>query len=90
MHYITGAMCHKVIEEIDAGEVLATEAFVILPEDTLDDVKTKMKDIEKDVLIFGLKIVNQPNKETKIIFNKHFLIIYMISKYILSTICSSN
>lgn len=60
MHYVTGAMCHKVIEEIDAGEVLATEAFIILPEDSLEDVKTKMKEIEKDVLIFGLKVlINQ-------------------------------
>ena len=55
--FVTGAMCHKVIEEIDAGEVLATEAFFILPEDTLTDVKTKMKTIEKHVLITGLQIL---------------------------------
>ena len=53
--FVTGAMCHKVIEEIDAGEVLATEAFAILPEDTLTDVKTKMKTVEKDVLMIGLQ-----------------------------------
>ena len=51
----TGAMCHKVIEEIDAGEVLTTKTFVILHNHTLEDVKNQMRIIEKDVLIDGLQ-----------------------------------
>lgn len=58
--FVTGAMCHKVIEEIDAGEVLATEAFAVRQEDTLTVVKTKMKTVEKDVLTVGLRVlINQ-------------------------------
>lgn len=58
--FMTGAMCHKVIEKIDAGEVLASESFAIRPEDTITDVKTKMKIVEKDVLMAGLLVlINQ-------------------------------
>jgi len=55
-----GCMCHKVIEEIDAGEVLATKSFLITQNDTLENVKNNMKIIEKDVLIEGLqKVISQ-------------------------------
>ena len=60
IYFKTGTMCHKVIEEIDAGEVLATKSFLIAQNDTLEDVKKQMKTIEKDVLIDGLhKVIAQ-------------------------------
>jgi formyltetrahydrofolate-dependent phosphoribosylglycinamide formyltransferase len=59
----TGAMCHKVIEEIDAGEVLASKSFSIAPSDSLEDVRKQMKIIEKDVLIEGLYILMRQLRE---------------------------
>jgi folate-dependent phosphoribosylglycinamide formyltransferase PurN len=56
-------MCHKVIEEIDAGEVLATKSFLIDQRDTFEYVNNKMKFIEKDVLIEGLQEVLAQIKE---------------------------
>ena len=56
-------MCHKVIEEIDAGEVLAVKSFSISPYDSLEDVSNKMKIIEKDVLIDGLQILMRQLRE---------------------------
>jgi formyltetrahydrofolate-dependent phosphoribosylglycinamide formyltransferase len=59
----TGAMCHKVIEEIDAGEVLAVKSFSIAPSDSFEDVEKQMKIIEKDVLIEGLQILMRQLRE---------------------------
>ena len=63
VEFKTGAMCHKVIEEIDAGEVLAVKSFSISPYDSLEDVSNKMKIIEKDVLIDGLQILMRQLRE---------------------------
>ena len=63
LEFKTGAMCHKVIEEIDAGEVLAVKSFSISPYDSLEDVSNKMKVIEKDVLIDGLQILMRQLRE---------------------------
>lgn len=63
IYFKTGAMCHKVIEEIDAGEVLSTKSFLIAQNDTLEDVKKQMKTIEKDVLIEGLQILVRQIRE---------------------------
>ena len=64
-YFKTGAMCHKVIEEIDAGEVLATKSFSITPSESLEDVKKQMKIIEKDVLIEGLQILMSQLRENR-------------------------
>ena len=65
MDFKTGAMCHKVIEEIDAGEVLAVKSFSIAPYDSLKDVEKQMKIIEKDVLIEGLQILIRQIRENR-------------------------
>lgn len=50
----TGIMVHKVIEEIDAGEVLDTIEVPILLKDTYEDLENRVKLAEKPVLIKGL------------------------------------
>tara|TARA_R100001163_G_C5068488_1_gene208923 strand:+ start:11872 stop:13977 length:2106 start_codon:yes stop_codon:yes gene_type:complete len=51
---ITGCMVHKVIPEIDAGEVLATAEVPILPDDTLESLTARIRYIEKPTLINGI------------------------------------
>lgn len=52
--YKTGAMCHKVIEKVDAGKVFAVQEVTIDRTDTLNDVKHKIAIAEKNVLLGGI------------------------------------
>lgn len=52
--YYTGAMCHRVVEEVDAGNVLSVQRVAIERNDTLDIVKGKIAQIEKQVLLNGI------------------------------------
>ena len=51
----TGAMVHKVIEEIDRGEVLTTVKVPIYGEDSLDDLGNRVKLYEKGILIEAIQ-----------------------------------
>lgn len=50
----TGVMVHRVIEEIDAGEVLDSIEVPILTKDSYEDLELRVKIAEKPILISGL------------------------------------
>lgn len=52
--YYSGAMCHRVVEEVDAGNVLSVQRVAIERNDTLDVVRGKIAQIEKQVLLNGI------------------------------------
>lgn len=47
-------MCHRVVEEVDAGDVLSVQRVAIERNDTLDVVRWKIAQIEKQVLLNGI------------------------------------
>ena len=51
----TGSMVHKVIEEIDRGEVLTTIKIPIYSEDSFEDLEKRVKLYEKGLLIEGIQ-----------------------------------
>jgi formyltetrahydrofolate-dependent phosphoribosylglycinamide formyltransferase len=55
--YYTGAMCHRVIEEVDAGEVLCFKRVRIEKTDTLKSVIEKISTIEKKVLLSAILLL---------------------------------
>ena len=58
----TGIMVHKVIPEIDAGQVIAKKKINIFKNDTLNDLKTRIQKYEKEVLIYSIQqILSQMN-----------------------------
>lgn len=60
----TGTMCHRVIKQLDAGEVLAYQTVPILQTDTYEDLEVRVKSYEKLVLVSGIqKCLNQINEE---------------------------
>ena len=60
----TGIMVHRVITEIDAGEVIAEKKIKIFKNDTLIHLKTRVHLYEKGLLLFSIqKILLQMDKE---------------------------
>eukprot|EP01132_Coremiostelium_polycephalum_P004777 gene4777-5957_t len=55
----TGLMIHKVIEEIDAGEVILTAQVEIDQNDTLESLEDKMHKTEHTTLVNAIKILSQ-------------------------------
>ncbi|EFA78244.1 phosphoribosylglycinamide formyltransferase [Heterostelium album PN500] len=55
----TGLMVHKVIEEIDAGEVIMTAEVPINAEDTLDILEDRMHKTEHITLVSAIKKLSQ-------------------------------
>ena len=53
----TGIIVHHVVEEIDAGEVLVTIKVPIYEKDNLNDLKVRVQNYEKQVLMEGIKKV---------------------------------
>ena len=47
----TGVMVHRVVEEVDAGEVLGQTSVLVYPHDTLEMLKLRVQYFEKFVLI---------------------------------------
>ncbi len=53
----TGVMIHKVIPEIDAGEVVLTQTVPIFKEDTLEQLEQRMHEAEHKVIVDAIKKV---------------------------------
>lgn len=51
----TGVMVHRVVPEIDSGAVLAADMVPILPDDTLETLRTRVRSIEKSTLLQGIQ-----------------------------------
>jgi phosphoribosylglycinamide formyltransferase len=51
----TGCMVHEVIEEIDAGEVIATQFVPCLTGDSLDDLKQRMHAAEHELIVRAVR-----------------------------------
>ena len=51
----TGIMVHRVIEEIDAGDIIGTTEVPIYKTDTLEDLSTRIKYFEKPLLITSIQ-----------------------------------
>lgn len=62
----TGAMCHLVVPEVDAGEVLSTIEVPIYYTDSIATLTARVKCVEKTVLLLGImKIIGRISKEPK-------------------------
>ncbi|TPX69230.1 hypothetical protein SpCBS45565_g02558 [Spizellomyces sp. 'palustris'] len=53
----TGVMVHKVIPEVDRGEVVRQEAIPILPDDTLETLEDRIHKIEHRLIVEGAKAI---------------------------------
>jgi formyltetrahydrofolate-dependent phosphoribosylglycinamide formyltransferase len=51
----TGCMVHEVIEEIDAGKVIATQIVPCLVGDSLDDLKQRMRKAEHGLIVQAVR-----------------------------------
>lgn len=47
----TGATIHQVDDEYDEGKILAQKSVSVTPDDTVDDIESKVKDLEPDLYI---------------------------------------
>ncbi|EGC31858.1 phosphoribosylglycinamide formyltransferase [Dictyostelium purpureum] len=54
----SGLMIHKVIEEVDAGEVLLTSEIPIYPEDTLETLEDRFHKQEHKSLVEAIKLIS--------------------------------
>lgn len=48
---ITGATVHRVVPEVDAGQILAQTAVAVLPEDDEDSLHERIKVAERELLV---------------------------------------
>ena len=48
-------MVHKVVEEVDAGEVISSVVVNILPNDTLEDLENRVKYHEKGLMVSAIQ-----------------------------------
>ncbi len=55
----TGCMVHEVIEEIDAGRVLATQSVACINGDSLDDLRLRMQQAEHQLIVRAVRDVCQ-------------------------------
>ena len=56
----TGVMVHYVVDEIDAGEPIAIEEIIIDPDETLEELKIKIHNVEHRLLVSAInKIINE-------------------------------
>ncbi|KND05066.1 phosphoribosylglycinamide formyltransferase [Spizellomyces punctatus DAOM BR117] len=53
----TGVMVHKVIPEVDRGEVVLQERIPILPEDTLETLEDRIHKVEHRLIVEGAKAI---------------------------------
>lgn len=55
----TGVMVHWVVPQVDAGPVLASVAVPIYPDDSLDDLETRMHQAEHRLLVEALAQIDR-------------------------------
>lgn len=55
-----GATCHFVVEEIDAGDIVAKDTLEVAPGDLYEDVRRKSYLLQPQVLLKGLRAVMLP------------------------------
>ncbi|KAI9103289.1 phosphoribosylglycinamide formyltransferase [Phlyctochytrium arcticum] len=55
----TGVMVHKVIPEVDRGEVVLQEAVPILKTDTLEDLENRIHSVEHGLIVKGAEVMVQ-------------------------------
>lgn len=86
----TGIMVHKVVEEIDAGDVILTVEVPIFIKDKLNDLKKRIQNYEKTVLMDSIKKVlklensNQfPNLEISLVKHGKVRDIYNVNNEII-------
>ena len=53
----TGIMVHRVIPEVDAGEVVLTQTVPIYPEDTLEQLEQRMHESEHKIIVNSINKV---------------------------------
>jgi len=51
----TGSMIHKVVEEVDTGEVISSIIIKILPSDSLEDLEKRVKYHEKGLMVSAIQ-----------------------------------
>mgnify|MGYP003998439887 CR=1 FL=1 len=51
----TGVMVHYVVPEVDAGEVISTINVPFVEDDTIESIRTRVREYEKGVLIQGIQ-----------------------------------
>ena len=51
----TGSMIHKVVEEVDTGEVISSIIIKILPSDSLEDLDKRVKYHEKGLMVSAIQ-----------------------------------
>ena len=61
----TGAMVHRVIKEVDRGEPLVVREVEIKQEDSLEDLETRIHQVEHEIIVQGAKLVVQSLDESK-------------------------
>ncbi|CAG8625866.1 10169_t:CDS:2 [Paraglomus occultum] len=62
----TGVMVHKVIPEVDSGELIVSEEVAILETDTLNDLQTRIHSVEHRLIVAGAnKILHELNHLVK-------------------------
>nr|ASF90198.1 hypothetical protein SPAR05110 [Bartheletia paradoxa] len=52
----TGAMVHRVVADVDAGEPLIVREVEIKPDDTLEDLETRIHAVEHEIIVQGGKM----------------------------------
>ncbi|WVN85864.1 uncharacterized protein L203_101016 [Cryptococcus depauperatus CBS 7841] len=53
----TGVMVHKVVAEVDRGEPLLVRNVEIKPDDTLEELETRIHSVEHEIIVDGARIV---------------------------------
>jgi len=53
----TGVMIHKVIPQVDAGDVVCKREIAIDPHDTLEDLEGKIHSVEHSLIVEGVKVI---------------------------------
>ena len=56
---VTGCTVHVATEEVDAGPILAQEAVVVLPDDTVDSLHERIKAVERRLYIQTIREILQ-------------------------------
>ncbi|MBI2989701.1 MAG: hypothetical protein HYY51_00740 [Candidatus Magasanikbacteria bacterium] len=64
-----GSTCHFITEEVDAGDIICTGALPIKRGDLYRDVRRKAYQFQSEILIKGLKLLNEPDYKRHIIKN---------------------
>lgn len=61
----TGAMIHYVISEVDMGTPILVRDIEIRKEDTVEDLESRIHDVEHELIVEGTQIAIENVKKTK-------------------------